>query len=383
MAAHAGDARGESLANVPVVFYIRAMLPPRNPDERLKARGADTRPAPRFDRFRAEREADGWDIPEEDQLLRTEIVTEQPRSIITRNTSPDIPFDRSINPYRGCEHGCIYCFARPSHAYLGLSPGLDFETKITAKPDAARLLEQEIARSSYKVAPIALGTNTDPYQPAEAKFAIMPGLLRLLNAWNHPVTLVTRGQTVLRDLDLWAEMAAKYMAAVGVSLTTLDPDLARQMEPRAPTPATRLRMIRELAKAGVPVRVMAAPVIPVLNEPEIEAILTAAREAGATTASMIPVRLPNEVAPLFRDWLDRHHPGKAAHIMNRIQAMRGGRDNDPRFGHRFKGAGIEADLMRQRFHLARKRLGYSERSPMLDCSRFGPPPRAGDQLSLF
>ncbi|AUH62988.1 PA0069 family radical SAM protein [Paracoccus zhejiangensis] len=359
------------------------MLSPRNPAERLKARGADTRPAPRFDRLRAESEADGWDLPDEEQLLRTEIVTEQPRSIITRNTSPDIPFDRSINPYRGCEHGCIYCYARPSHAYLGLSPGLDFETKITAKPNAARLLEQEIARASYKVAPIALGTNTDPYQPAEAKFAIMPGLLKVLNSWNHPVTLVTRGQTVLRDLDLWAEMAAKYMAAVGISLTTLDAGLARQMEPRAPAPATRLRMIRELSKADVPVRVMVAPVIPVLNEPEIEAILTAAREAGATTASLIPVRLPNEVAPLFRDWLERHHPGKAAHIMNRVQAMRGGRDNDPRFGHRFRGEGIEADLMRQRFRLARKKLGYSERAPMMDCSRFAPPPRAGDQLSLF
>ncbi|TRW98114.1 PA0069 family radical SAM protein [Paracoccus sp. M683] len=359
------------------------MLPPRNPDERLRARGADTRPAPRFDRLRSEREADGWDIPEDEQLLRTQITTEQPRSIITRNNSPDIAFDRSINPYRGCEHGCIYCFARPSHAYLGLSPGLDFETKITAKPDAASLLEREIGRRGYQVAPIAMGTNTDPYQPAESKLSIMPGILRVLRDWNHPVMLVTRGQTVLRDLDLWAELAAKYMAAVGVSLTTLDPALSRQMEPRAPAPQTRLRMIRELSRAGVPVRVMVAPVIPVLNEPEIEAILTAAREAGATTASMIPIRLPNEVAPLFRDWLDRHHPGKAAHIMNRIQAMRGGRDNDPRFGQRMRGQGIEADLMRQRFHLARGKLGYADRPPMLDCSRFAPPPRQGDQLSLF
>ncbi|MFV0300116.1 MAG: PA0069 family radical SAM protein [Paracoccus sp. (in: a-proteobacteria)] len=359
------------------------MLPPRDPDERLKARGADTRPAPRFDRLRSERESDGWDRPDEARLLRTEIAIERPRSIIARNDSPDIPFDRSINPYRGCEHGCIYCYARPSHAYLGLSPGLDFETRITAKPDAATLLEQEIARPGYRVAPIALGTNTDPYQPAEAKLAIMPGILRVLADWNHPVTLVTRGQSVLRDLDLWAELAAKYMAAVGISLTTLDAGLARQMEPRAPAPATRLGMIRALSRAGVPVRVMVAPVIPVLTEPEIEAILTAAREAGASHASIIPLRLPNEVAPLFRDWLERHHPGKAAHVMNRVQAMRGGRDNDPRFGHRFRGTGTEADLMRQRFRLAHRRLGYRERSPMLDCSRFGPPPRAGDQLSLF
>ncbi|WEF24934.1 PA0069 family radical SAM protein [Paracoccus sp. S3-43] len=359
------------------------MLPPRNPDERLRARGTDTRPDGRFEPHGRVRESDGWDIPEEERLLRTEVVTERPRSIITRNTSPDISFDRSINPYRGCEHGCIYCYARPTHAYLGLSPGLDFETRITAKPDAAALLARELGRPRYRPAPIALGTNTDPYQPVESKLAIMPGILRVLSDWNHPATLVTRGQTVLRDVALWADLAAKRMAAVGVSITTLDPALARSMEPRAPAPATRLRMIRELAAAGVPVRVMVAPVIPVLTEPEIEAILTAAREAGATTASMIPLRLPHEVAPLFRDWLDRHRPGMAAHIMNRVQAMRGGKDNDPRFGHRFKGQGAEADLALQRFRLARKRLGYRMESDPLDCSRFGPPPRAGDQLPLF
>ena len=359
------------------------MLPPRNPDERLRARGTDTRPDGRFEPHRRVRESDGWDIPEDQHLLRTQVVTERPRSIITRNTSPDIGFDRSINPYRGCEHGCIYCYARPSHAYLGLSPGLDFETKITAKPDAADLLARELARPGYCPAPIALGTNTDPYQPIEAKLAIMPGILRVLSDWNHPATLVTRGQTVLRDLALWAELAAKGMAAVGVSITTLDADLARAMEPRAPAPQTRLRMIRALAAAGVPVRVMVAPVIPVLTEPEIEAILSAAREAGASTASMIPLRLPHEVAPLFRDWLDRHRPGMAAHVMNRVQAMRGGRDNDPRFGHRFKGSGVEAELAMQRFRLARRRLGYRDGGTPLDCSRFGPPPRAGDQLSLF
>ncbi|MDN5568545.1 MAG: radical SAM protein, partial [Paracoccus sp. (in: a-proteobacteria)] len=218
------------------MFYIVGMLPPRNPDERLKARGADTRPDGRFEVHRRERGHDGWDIPEDDHLLRTQIVTEQPRSIITRNTSPDVPFDRSINPYRGCEHGCIYCYARPSHAYLGLSPGLDFETRITAKQGAADLLERELGRPSYRPAPIALGTNTDPYQPVEAKLAIMPAILRVLRDWNHPVTLVTRGQTVLRDLDLWAELAARDMATVGISITTLDAALARAMEPRAPTP---------------------------------------------------------------------------------------------------------------------------------------------------
>ena len=365
------------------MFYHDAMLPPRDPHLRLKARGAASAPAGRFDHQTRLRESDGWDIPEDEALLRTELAFEQPRSIITRNTSPDISFDRSINPYRGCEHGCIYCYARPSHGYLGLSPGLDFETKITAKPDAARLLERELARPGYKPAPIALGTNTDPYQPVESKLEIMPGILRVLRDWNHPVTLVTRGRTVLRDLDLWAELAARDQAAVGISVTTLDPALARALEPRAPAPATRIGMIRALARAGVPVRVMVAPVIPVLTEPEIESILTAAREAGATTASMIPLRLPHEVAPLFRDWLERHRPGMAAHVMNRVRAMRGGRDNDPRFGHRFRGEGIEADLARQRFRLARRRLGYAEGSPALDCSRFGAPPRAGDQLSLF
>ena len=359
------------------------MLPPRNPDERLRARGADTRPRGRFEAHDRIREDDGWDRPPDDVLVRTRITTERPRSIITRNTSPDVPFDRSINPYRGCEHGCIYCYARPTHAYLGLSPGLDFETCITAKPDAARLLAREIARPGYRVAPIALGTNTDPYQPAEAKLAIMPAILRVLRDWNHPVTLTTRGQTVLRDLDLWAELAARDLAHVGISVTTLDPQLSRAMEPRAPAPATRLRMIERLARAGVPARVMVAPVIPVLTEPEIERILQAARDAGASGATMIPVRLPHEVAPLFRDWLDRHRPGMAAHVMNKVQAMRGGRDNDPRFGHRFKGEGVEAQLMEQRFRLARRRMGYAEGSPALDASRFGPPPRAGDQLNLF
>lgn len=359
------------------------MLPPRDPDEILKARGADSRPEGRFEPLWRQRESDGWDIPEEQALLRTKVALENARSIITRNASPDVPFDRSINPYRGCEHGCIYCYARPSHAYLGLSPGLDFETRITAKPDAARLLAREIARPSYRVAPIAMGTNTDPYQPLEARMAIMPPLLRVLRDWNHPVTLVTRGHTVLRDLDLWAELAARDQAAVGISVTTLDAGLARALEPRAPAPQVRLKMIRALARAGVPVRVMVAPVIPVLTEPEIEHILAAAREAGAAHASIIPLRLPHEVAPLFRDWLQRHRPGMAARIMGKMQAMRGGRDNDPRFGHRFRGEGVEAQLIRQRFRLARRRLGYREGAPALDCSRFGPPPRAGDQLSLF
>lgn len=359
------------------------MLPPRNLDESPKGRGAVHRPAGRFEPYQAVPEDDGWDSPPEERPVRTEIAIESPRSIITRNRSPDVPFDRSVNPYRGCEHGCIYCFARPSHSYLGLSPGLDFETRITAKPQAPARLAEEIGRPGYAVAPLAFGTNTDPYQPAEAKLGIMRGCLQVLADWNHPVSIVTRGRTVLRDLDLIGAMAARAQIVVGVSLTTLDARLARGMEPRAPAPATRLAMIRALAEAGVRVRVMCAPIIPGLTDHEIESLLAAAREAGAATASMIPVRLPHEVAPLFRDWLDRHHPGKAAHVMHRIQAMRGGRDNDPRFGTRMTGEGIEADLLHQRFRLARKRLGYDTDSPPLDCSRFAPPPRAGDQLSLF
>lgn len=358
-------------------------LPPRNPDEILKARGADSRPAVRFDPYHTEREHDGWDIPEEQSLLETEVRIERARSILTRNSSPDIPFDRSVNPYRGCEHGCIYCFARPSHAYLGLSPGLDFETRIIAKPDAPQLLEAAISKRSYQVAPIAFGTNTDPYQPIESKMRIMRGCLEVLHAWNHPLSIVTRGAGVMRDVDLLAPMAARGQVFVGVSITTLDAELSRAMEPRAPAPATRLKMIRVLADTGVPVRVMAAPMIPVLTAHELEAILAAAREAGATSASTIPLRLPLEISPLFRDWLERHQPGKAQHVMNRIQEMRSGRDNDPRFGHRMRGEGPEAELLRQRYHLACKRLGLQGKSRPLDCSRFGPPARAGDQLSLF
>ena len=358
-------------------------LPPRNPDEILRARGADSRPAGRFEPYSSEREHDGWDIPEDPALLQTQITLERARSVISRNSSPDIPFDRSVNPYRGCEHGCIYCFARPSHAYLGLSPGLDFETRITAKPNAAEVLAAQIARPGYAVAPIAFGTNTDPYQPAEARLGIMRACLQVLHDWNHPLSLVTRGATVMRDVDLLGAMAARGQVMVGVSVTTLDTELSRQMEPRAPAPATRLRMIRALAQAGVPVRVMVAPMIPVLTAHELESIMQAARDAGATAASMIPVRLPLEVAPLFRDWLQRLHPGKAAHVMARIQDMRGGRDNDPRFGSRMRGEGVEAELLLQRFRLARKRLGLTRDAETLDCSRFAPPPRAGDQLSLF
>ncbi len=359
------------------------MLPPRNPDEILKARGTDSRPKGRYEREERQRESDGWDMAEETALARTEVTLERPRSAISWNDSPDLPFDRSLNPYRGCEHGCAYCYARPYHAYLGLSPGLDFETRITARPGIGAVLAKEFARKSYRVAPLALGTATDPYQPAEARYRVMREVLGVLSDWSHPVGIVTRGRLVTRDLDILGPMAARGLATVGISVTTLDPDLSRAMEPRAPAPATRLAMIRALADAGVPVRVMAAPMIPALTEPELEAILTAAHDAGAKWASMIPLRLPLEVAPLFRDWLQRHRPGWAAHVMGKVQAMRGGRDNDPRYGARMRGEGIEADLLHQRFRLACKRLGLNQTRTVLDCSRFAPPVKAGQQLDLF
>lgn len=359
------------------------MLPSSNPNEVVRARGTVSRPKGRFERFQTQPEHDGWDIPEDARPVRTEVAVEHPRSVIARNDSPDLPFDRSLNPYRGCEHGCVYCFARPFHSFLGLSPGLDFETKLVAKPDAAALLAREIARPGYHVAPIGVGTATDPYQPVEARFRIMPAVLRVLSDWNHPLWLVTRGALVLRDRAILADMAERDLVAVGISLTTLDAGLARSMEPRAPSPATRLRMIEALAEAGVPVRVMVAPVIPALTDAELEAILHAAREAGAGMASMTLLRLLHEVAPLFRDWLERIVPGRAAHVMNHLQAMRGGRDYDARFGTRMRGEGVEADLLWQRFRLACRRLGYDKGRRVLDCSRFGPPRQEDRQLNLF
>ncbi|WP_415182219.1 PA0069 family radical SAM protein [Phaeovulum sp.] len=358
-------------------------LPSANPALRLKARGSAANPVGRFEPYSRTPVDDGWDMAEDEHLLRTKLAIERPRSIITRNTSPDVPFDRSVNPYRGCEHGCIYCFARPSHGYLGLSAGLDFETRLTAKPDAPALLARELSRKGYRVAPLAIGTNTDPYQPVEARLGIMRALLGVLSDFNHPVAIVTRGATITRDLDILASLAARNLVRVGVSVTTLDAKLARLMEPRAPTPARRLAMIRDLAGAGVPTRIMAAPMIPALTDHELDAILAAGQAAGATSASMILLRLPHEVAPLFYDWLDRHQPGRAAHVRARLHDMRGGRDNDPRFKTRMTGEGPMAQLLAQRFRLACRRLGLNQALPPLDCSRFALPPRPGDQLNLF
>ncbi|MFZ5751559.1 MAG: PA0069 family radical SAM protein [Pseudomonadota bacterium] len=358
-------------------------LPPPDPFLCLRARGSATNGSGRFELHSREPVADGWDIPEDDRLLRTEVSEERPRRIITRNTSPDIPFDRSINPYRGCEHGCAYCFARPSHGYLGLSAGLDFETRLVARPDAPAQLARELARRGYRPAPLAIGTSTDPYQPIEQRYRIMRGILEVLAEWNHPVTIVTKGALIGRDIDLLARLAQRNLVHVGVSVTTLDADLGRRLEPRAPAPGRRLAAMAELSAAGVPVRVMVAPVIPVLTDHELEAILAAAAEAGARAASWILLRLPLEVAPLFRDWLARHAPGQAAHVMNRLRAMRGGDDYDAQWGQRMRGEGVHADLLARRFAVAARRAGLDRGLPPLDCTAFAPPARAGDQLSLF
>ena len=353
------------------------------PGQRLRARGVASNAAGRFEGHIRQGVDDGWDIPEEDRLVRTEVREERPRSAINYVKSPDLPFDRSINPYRGCEHGCVYCYARPSHAYLNLSPGLDCETRLIARPGIAQVLADELRKPGYKVAPMAIGTNTDPYQPIEAAHGLMRACLQVLQDFQHPVWITTRGVLVERDIDILAPMAVRGLAAVSISITTLDAGLARKMEPRAPTPARRLAMIRALTDAGVPVRVQVSPLIPALSDHELEAVLEAARDAGATHATSIPLRLPQEVAGLFKDWLDAHVPDRAARVMGRVRELHGGRDYDPAFGVRMTGQGIWADLIRQRLIKARTRLGLASGLPPLRCDLFAPPARAGDQLSLF
>jgi DNA repair photolyase len=347
-----------------------------------RGRGTARNPAGRFERHRSVAEPDGWDSAPEADLppLRTEVRDEVVRRILMRNSSPDVPFDRSVNPYRGCEHGCIYCFARPSHGYLGLSAGLDFETRLIARPGAAAALRRELSRPGYAVAPIAIGTNTDAYQPIEGPRRIMRGLLEVLAKFRHPVMIATKGTLIERDIDLLAGMAAEGLAQVGITVTTLDADLSRRMEPRVPAPARRLRTIARLAEAGVPVRVMVSPVIPALTDHEIEPILAAAADAGATAASWVLLRLPHEVAPLFRDWLQDAYPDRAARVMGRVRETQGGQDYDATFGKRMRGEGPHAALIARRFAVATARLGLSDGLPPLDCTRFAVP---GQQLSLF
>lgn len=353
------------------------------PGRRLRARGADSNRAGRYEATTRDAFDDGWDLPEEERLVATEVRLERPRSALTFNRSPDVPFDRSINPYRGCEHGCIYCFARPTHAYLNLSPGLDFETRLIARPGIAAVLDQELRRPAYKVAPVAIGTNTDPYQPVEREHGLMREVLAVLAAFRHPVWITTRGTLVERDIDLIAPLAAQGLASVSVSVTTLDAGLARRMEPRAPAPARRLQIIRALAAAGIPVRVQVSPLIPALTDHELEAVMQAARDAGADHANAIPLRLPLEVAGLFRQWLETTFPDRAARVMGRVRELHGGRDYDPEFGKRMRGQGLWAELIHRRAELARKRLGMIEGLPPLRTDLFAPPPRPGDQLSLF
>ncbi len=334
------------------------------------------------------READGDWLDERETLdgalppLRTMVTVERPKTILSRNISPDIPFDQSINPYRGCEHGCIYCYARPSHAFHDLSPGLDFESRLFAKPDAPALLRRELARKGHVPTPIAFGTNTDCYQPIEAKWQIMRGCLQLLAGHDHPLTITTKSDRVLRDLDLLAPMAAKGLVAVAISVTTLDLALHRKLEPRAPGPHKRLAALRGLSQAGVPVHVNVAPIIPAINDHEIEAIVAAAAAAGAKSASWIPVRLPHEVAPLFQDWLAAHFHDRAGKVMSIIRSIREGRDNDPGFFTRMRGAGPWADLIRTRFQIATRKAGMTGYKWRLRSDLFVPPNLDG-QLSLF
>ena len=344
-----------------------------------KGRGAVSNLQGRYERNGRERFDDGWAGVEDASVpapLKTVVTDETAKSILSRNTSPDIPFQVSLNPYRGCEHGCIYCFARPTHSYLGLSPGLDFETRIFAKVNAAELLRRELAHPSYKPEHIAIGVNTDAYQPCERERRLTREVLEVLHECRHPVGLVTKSALIERDIDLLAPMAERSLACAAITLTTLDSDIARTLEPRAAAPARRLRTIRTLTDAGIPVSVSVAPIIPFVTEPEIERILEAARDAGAVSAHYTVLRLPWEVNPLFQQWLETHFPERAARVMNRIRDMRGGKDYDADFSTRMHGEGVWADLIRQRFDKTVERLGLGAlrgRFERLDRSQFRRP----------
>lgn len=352
-------------------------------EKRRRARGAVSNVSGRFETHQEVETFDGWDIEEERSVFATHVEDELAKSIITRNSSPDIPFDRSINPYRGCEHGCIYCFARPTHAYLGYSPGLDFETRLTAKVNASKLLDKELRKRGYAVAPIAIGTNTDPYQPIDKSYLIMRQCLEVLQKFNHPVMIVTKGTLIERDIDILADMASRGLAHVGVSVTSLDNRVSRLMEPRAPVPARRLKLIERLSKASIPVRVMLAPVVPGINDHEIERILGSGAQAGAKAASWISLRLPLEVSELFQEWLAAHFPDRVNKVMKQICDMHGGRPYDPEWGKRMRGEGHFAEIMAHRAGLAMRKNKLSKKLPPLNTDLFAVPFEAGNQLSLF
>src|SRR5215475_12187027 len=350
---------------------------------RRRGRGAQSNASGRYEAEARVAFDDGWHSLDELPPFKTVVAPDTARKVITRNDSPDIGFDRSINPYRGCEHGCVYCFARPTHAYLGLSPGLDFESRLFAKPDAPALLEKELAASDYEPRMIAIGTNTDPYQPIERERKIMRGILEVLERAGHPVGIVTKSALVARDVDILSRMAKRNLAKVAISVTTLDSKLARTMEPRAPTPSRRLEALKALADAGIPATVMVAPVIPALNDSEIERILDAAAHAGAKEASYVLLRLPLEVRDLFREWLMANYPDRYRHVFTLIRDMRGGRDYDSKWGTRMKGTGPMAWMIGRRFEIACEKLGLNKRRSKLTIEHFVKPKRSGQQLSLF
>ncbi|MDR3529773.1 MAG: PA0069 family radical SAM protein [Rhodopila sp.] len=363
----------------------------RFPSHQAAGRGAVSNPAPRFDAHAASPFDDGWATLSQDvgelPRLSTTLTRDSTRSAISWNASPDIGFDRAVNPYRGCEHGCVYCYARPTHAYLGYSPGLDFETKLIFKPDVARLLEQELRKPGYIPRVLALGSNTDPYQPVERTLKLTRSVLEVLDRFNHPVGIVTKSLGVLRDLDILSSMAKRNLARVHISITTLDPHLARVMEPRAATPALRLHAIAELTRAGVPAGVLAAPMIPALNDAEMEKILEAAARAGARHAGYILLRLPLELRQMFEEWLHTHFPDRARHVLSLIRQTRAGDLNDSRFHHRFSGQGVYSDLLMRRFARAVRQFGFNEGRTQLVCDRFTVPVDAAadppSQMSLF
>jgi DNA repair photolyase len=380
--AASSPSRGVFVLDLFVLRSHPSSMVDERPDRMRKGRGAVSNRTGRYERLETVAVDDGWSEPEEEPV-RTRLLVDTARSIITSNDSPDVPFDRSINPYRGCEHGCIYCSARPSHAWLGLSPGLDFETVLFHKPDAPALLEAALRKPGYNVAPMVLGSNTDPYQPIERTLELSRRILLVLEAFGHPITVVTKSALVLRDLDILARMASRRLAHVAVSLTTLQPALARSMEPRAAAPARRLEIVRTLSAAGVPVSVLISPIIPGLTDHEIERIVEAAAEAGACNAATVPVRLPKELGDLFIEWLNTHVPDRAARVVSLIRQMRDGALTQSEFGTRLMGTGPYARLIGDRHRRALARYGLANRWTALDTTQFRPPPAPGDQLSLF
>jgi DNA repair photolyase len=359
------------------------MLGTRVDRERRRGRGTLSNASGRYESIARIAFDDGWQSLEELPPFATTVSVDATRKIITRNTSPDISFDRSINPYRGCEHGCVYCFARPTHAYLGLSPGLDFESKLFVKPDAPALLEKELSAPGYEPRTIAIGTNTDPYQPVERQHQVMRGILEVLERAGHPVGIVTKSSLILRDLDILARLAERNLVRVALSVTTLDPKLARTMEPRAATPGRRLETLRQLSAAGVPTSVMVAPIIPAINDADVERILDAASVAGVKSAGYVLLRLPLEVRDLFVEWLNANYPDRAAHVMRLIRDMRGGKDYDSTFGERMKGTGPYAWMIGRRFEIACERLGLNRQKAPLTTAHFRSPNPRAEQLSLF